>query len=115
MNAYAKGRAFEQALVRTLRANGIWAIRSAGSKGPADIVAWSGGRRALIQAKVGGGASKSELNRLSHAARDMGATAWLVVRNSGISATLIWPELPTGFTSGLEVLVLWLKGDSLPV
>lgn len=110
MNAYAKGRAFEQEVSRYLRGKGIWVIRSAGSKGAADLVAWYGGRRALLQCKLGSKSSKNELNALRRMAKDMVATAWILTKPSRGEprAYLIHPEQLTGILSTLEDLATWL-------
>lgn len=110
MNAYAKGRAFEQEVSRYLREKGIWVIRSAGSKGAADLVAWYGGRRALLQCKFGSGASKNELNVLKRMAQDMVATAWVIAKppRGEPRAYLVHPEQSTGTLTTLEDLATWL-------
>jgi Holliday junction resolvase len=110
--SYAKGAAFEQELARRLRSIGAWVVRAAGSKGPSDLVAWYGGRRALIQAKVGGGLGAKEAQELSLAARDLGATAWLVTRTGrGHEAWyLVWPELGNPQAYRWSDFAAWLTG-----
>lgn len=110
MNAYAKGRAFEQEVSRYLRERGIWVIRSAGSKGAADLVAWYEGRRALLQCKLGSGASKNELNALKRMAQDMVATAWVITKplRGEPKAYLVHPEQLTSTLTTLEDLATWL-------
>jgi len=112
--SYAKGAAYEQELARRLRALGAWVVRAAGSKGPADLVAWYGGRRALIQAKVGGGLGAREAERLRLAARDLAATAWLVTRTGrGHEAWyLVWPELGTPEVYRWAGFAAWLTGKT---
>ncbi len=112
--SYAKGAAFEQALARRLRSIGAWVIRAAGSRGPADLLAWYGGRKALIQAKVNGGLGAREEEELRLAARDLGATAWLVTRTPrGHEAWhLIWPELGTPQIYRWPSFAAWLTGKT---
>lgn len=117
MNRYAKGANFERALARALRSRGIWVIRSAGSKGPADLIAWCGGRKALIQCKVGGGASPLEVQALRAAARALGSTAWVVSRTPRGSEAwhLVYPEVIQGLVSTRDQVIAWLEGEeSLP-
>lgn len=110
MNLYRKGRAFEQRVSRYLRRRGIWVIRSAGSRGAADLVAWYGGRRALLQCKRGSEPSKDELNTLRRMAKDMGATAWVVTKppRGEPRAYLVYPDQLMGTLTTLEDLATWL-------
>jgi Holliday junction resolvase len=112
--SYSKGAAYEQELARRLRAIGAWVVRAAGSKGPADLVAWYGGRKALIQAKVNGGLGAKEAQDLRLAARDLGATAWLVTRSGrGHEAWyLVWPELGTPGVYRWQDFTAWLTGKA---
>jgi len=112
--SYAKGAAYEQELARRLRSLEAWVVRAAGSKGPADLVAWYGGRRALIQAKVGGGLAAREEAQLRLAARDLGATAWLVTRTArGNEAWyLVWPELGNPQAYRWADFAAWLSGEA---
>lgn len=117
MNRYRKGADFERALAAALRSRGIWVIRSAGSKGPADLVAWHGGRKALIQCKAGGNASPLEVQALRAAARALGGTAWVVSRTPRGSEAwyLIYPETMQGLVSTRSQVLAWLEGEeSLP-
>ena len=109
MNLYRKGRAFEQEVSRYLRRKGIWVIRSAGSKGAADLVAWYGGRRALLQCKAGSEPHRRELDTLKRMARDMGATAWVIKPPRGEPrAYLVYPDQLMGTLTTLEDLATWL-------
>jgi Holliday junction resolvase len=112
--SYRKGAQFERALAMQLRQAGAYVVRSAGSKGPADLVAWHGGRRALIQAKVGGGASRLEAQRLVAAAKHMGGTAWIVLRGPRGSEAwhLIYPEGLRGVVATRETFLGWLLGQA---
>ncbi len=60
---YARGRAFEYRVRdKLLGAGAVAVIRSAGSKGPADIVCfWLHGRPWFIQAKLNGNLPKTEM------------------------------------------------------
>ena len=110
MNLYRKGRAFEQEVSRYLRRRGVWVIRSAGSKGAADLVAWYGGRRALLQCKTGSQPHQKELNTLKRMARDMGATAWVITKppRGEPRAYLVHPDQLMGALTTLEDLATWL-------
>ena len=50
---YARGAAFERAIVQHFRDHGFFAVRSAGSHSPVDVVAWDADSLYLIQAKTG--------------------------------------------------------------
>ena len=112
--SYAKGATYEQELAKRLRGLEAWVVRAAGSRGPADLVAWYGGRRALIQAKVNGGLGAKEAQELCLAARDLGATAWLVTRTArGHEAWyLVWPELGTPQAYRWPDFAAWLTGKA---
>lgn len=117
MNRYAKGANFERALAHALRSRGIWVVRSAGSKGPADLVAWCGGRKALIQCKAGGSASPIEIQALRDAARALGGTGWVVCRTPRGSEAwhLVYPEGLQGLVTSRNTVLAWLEGEaSLP-
>ena len=74
------------------------------------MVAWYGGRRALLQCKLGSKSSKNELNALRRMAKDMVATAWIVSKPSRGEprAYLVYPEQLRGILSTLEDLATWL-------
>lgn len=110
MNLYRKGRAFEQEVSRYLRKRGVWVIRSAGSKGSADLVTWYGGRRALLQCKAGSEPHRKELDGLRRMARDMVATAWIITKppRGEPRAYLVYPEQLMGTLTTLEDLATWL-------
>lgn len=70
MNNYAKGRRVEQEVIDLLGARGYDCVRSAGSKGAADVVAFHDDEACLIQVKAGasilpGPAERRELLRMS--------------------------------------------------
>jgi Holliday junction resolvase len=112
--SYTKGAAYEQELARRIRELGAWVIRAAGSRGPADLVAWHGGRRALIQAKVKGGLGAREAAQLRLAARDLTATAWLVTRTGRGQEVwyLVWPDLGIPEVYRWPSFAAWLTGKT---
>lgn len=117
MNRYRTGANFERALARALRSRGIWVIRSAGSKGPADLIAWYGERKALIQCKAGGSVSPLEVQALRAAARALGGTGWVVSKSPRGSEAwhLVYPETMQGLVSTRSQVLAWLEGEeSLP-
>ena len=65
------GNAFEKAAKRYLESHGLFVVRSAGSHGPADLVALipGGGAPMLIQCKVSGDLRVREWNDLVKVAR----------------------------------------------
>lgn len=70
MSQYQRGRRVEQEVIDFLGSRGYDCIRSAGSKGAADIVAFHDGETCLIQVKVGasilpGPAERKALLRIS--------------------------------------------------
>ena len=71
---YERGRAFEYRVIDRLRANGYFAIRSAGSKGAVDIAAIKPGQVLFVQCKLQQAPfSAAEWNTLLFIARDCGA------------------------------------------
>ncbi|QCB93318.1 restriction endonuclease [Cellulomonas shaoxiangyii] len=54
MTRYSGGADFEREVIHHLRAEGYETVRSAGSKGKADVLAWKAGEFLVIQAKRGG-------------------------------------------------------------
>lgn len=73
-------------------------------------MAWYGGRRALLQCKLGSEPSKDELNALRRMAKDMVATAWVIAKppRGEPRAYLVHPEHLTGILTTLEDLARWL-------
>ena len=65
---YQRGYAFENKIVRFFRDLGFFVIRSAGSKGPVDVIAWNETDIYLIQAKANS-ISPSELRIAEEALR----------------------------------------------
>jgi Holliday junction resolvase len=52
---YNSGAVLERATVNLLRANGYYAIKSGGSKGIADVIAFKPGETLFVQCKAGNG------------------------------------------------------------
>ncbi len=76
MSNYTRGRRFEHQVMAELERLGYWSVRSAGSKGQADIVALGPGRPLLIQCKAGmDGIASADWNALYVLACRLGATA----------------------------------------
>jgi len=70
INRYQKGARLERRVIQELEANGWFCVRSAGSKGAVDIVAFKGDDRLFIQAKNDGKAlSLKEWNIVFELAR----------------------------------------------
>lgn len=78
-----KGRRFEWAVKEHLDNLGYFTIRSAGSKGPADIVAIKFGKILLIQCRVKGGLSPDDWNHLDDVAYQAGGIPILANRRWG--------------------------------
>lgn len=93
----AAGDRFERANMERLRAAGYLVIRSAGSHGPADLVAMRGDRMpALIQCKITDTTTARQRAAFYRVAEDAGALAVLAYRTggrrSGIGYARINPE-----------------------
>lgn len=73
--SYKNGRAFEYRVKHYLEENGYWVIRSAGSKGEADLIAFKFGETLFIQVKGNDAPlSPGEWNGLISLSRRLGAT-----------------------------------------
>ena len=68
MSRYAKGRRLEWLARDALIAQGYTVIRSAGSKGPVDLVAIGPAEIRLIQVKAVGGVRRADLRKLRQVA-----------------------------------------------
>lgn len=64
MNTAGKGRRNEWKTRDLLRREGYHVVRSAGSKGIVDIVAFNGQRLLLVQVKTNGGMSSEDIQNL---------------------------------------------------
>ena len=80
---YRTGRRFEQRVRTDLELRGWMVIRSAGSKGPADLVALRAGRRPLVVACSVGGVRPAARRALLEAARRAGARPVVARRARG--------------------------------
>ena len=98
---YRRGRALEYAVKKHLEEQGYFVVRSAGSKGPADLVALREGEILLIQCKKDGRLSKDEAYELLEAARIAGGKAILAYKEK---RTLVLKEvnLPLKTAQGVE-------------
>ena len=85
---YALGRSFEYSVRNLLRNHGYFVVRSAQSKGEADLVALASGSVLLIQCKRGGSIPKSEQESLFALAQRIGAEAILADRKTGRGVNL---------------------------
>jgi len=87
-SAYALGRAFEYTVRNLLRKNGYFVVRSAQSKGAADLVALARGVVILVQCKRGGSIPAAEKEHLLALAERIGAQAVLADRATGRGVNL---------------------------
>lgn len=67
---YRRGADFERALKKYLESKGMFVVRSAGSKGPVDLVAFDGHDRYFIQCKLSGKIGAAAIKALSQLAWD---------------------------------------------
>lgn len=77
---YAKGAAFERAVCADLAARGYWTVRSAGSGGLVDVIAFprqQAGPALLVQCKRDGRLSAAAWNSVFDLARELGQVAVL--------------------------------------
>lgn len=80
MTNYSRGRSLESRVKRDYETRGYFVVRSAGSKGAADLVAIRAGEPTiLIQCKIGR-CSQSEREALEDLAASVGAKAEVVER-----------------------------------
>ena len=64
MNQYRRGARVERILKKKLESEGYYVVRSAGSKGEVDLVAWNMNRIIVIQVAKIGVKTKKDLDRL---------------------------------------------------
>ncbi len=64
MSHYSKGRQYEYRTIKSLKDQGFNCIRSAGSHGPFDIVAWNEDVIYFIQVKVGVKPTRKEIDEI---------------------------------------------------
>jgi Holliday junction resolvase len=75
VSGYSDGRKLEYAAADLLWADGYWVMRSAGSKGTADIVAIKLGEILFVQCKLSGTLTPGERHALVALAAERGGTA----------------------------------------
>lgn len=116
VNQYARGARVENIIADELRERGYDIIRSAGSKGGADLVALHDLEIALIQVKVGASAlpKPAERERLLRMARRVPGTVPVVAYRTPMPGNarervIVWREL-TG--AGPRDWRVWLPRDS---
>jgi len=78
---YIRGRRFEHRVKRLLEERGYIVVRSAGSKGPFDLVALRFGEILLIQCKLDGNLPKAEKRQMIAAARVAGGKPLLAIKD----------------------------------
>lgn len=78
---YRRGRAFEYRVRDRFKAKGYEVLRAAGSKGPADLVAFKKGSIIFIQCKIGHFHQVDEWNSLVDIAESVGATPVYATRD----------------------------------
>lgn len=83
MTKYSRGRSFEYQVARYLESLGYVVVRSAGSKGPADLVAVRPGEVLFVACSIGG-VKKPSRDALLEACRRAGATPVLARRDRGV-------------------------------
>jgi Holliday junction resolvase len=117
--AYRRGRAFEHRVLADLEAAGFLVVRSAGSKGAADLVAVKAGLVLLVQARKDGCLPPKEWNRLLEQAGLAGAVAVLVEQPAVRGAEVRWwrllsPKDGTGGKQPREALTITVQttGDA---
>lgn len=83
-NTYRKGRIAEGKIAERLRERGYYVRQSAGSRGPADIVATRPGTKLYVQVKTGSASLSSDNRRsLRRLAKKRGGTAMLMHYDRG--------------------------------
>lgn len=87
-SSYKLGRSFEYTVRNLLRAKGYFVVRSAQSKGAADLVAIKRGIVLLVQCKRGGVIGKDERVKLHALSEEIGAVAIIADRRTGRGANL---------------------------
>jgi Holliday junction resolvase len=75
VSGYSDGRKLEYATAAILWADGYWVIRSAGSKGTADLVALKQGESLFVQCKLAGTMGPGERRALVGLAAQLGGVA----------------------------------------
>ena len=82
MSKYSRGAAFERRVKLSYQLRGWYVMRSAGSKGLCDLIAFKGGEVHLLQLKVSGKMTPLERCQLYELARENKFQAILVTRDN---------------------------------
>lgn len=91
MTQYERGANFERRVKRWLEGQGYFVIRSAGSKGPVDLVAVSAYETVLVQCKRGGRISQPEVDALASLKRRLNVKVAVVsLDGRKIKAEYLW-------------------------
>ena len=88
MTQYSRGSDFERSAMRALEADGYFVVRSAGSKGAADLVALKSGQALLVQCKLNGVCPPAERADLIRLAQTVGALPIVAHKVKGKSKVL---------------------------
>jgi Holliday junction resolvase len=101
MSNYDNGSSHERRTKAKLEADGYWVMKSAGSKGVADLVAIKKGQILLVQGKLNSYVAPKEWNDLYQTALNIGALAIVVGRGQKMRRI-------TDFKSGLGERQPWV-------
>ena len=82
MSKYSHGAAFERRVKLWYQLRGWYVMRSAGSKGLCDLIAFKGGEVHLLQLKVSGKMTPLAIGQLYELARENEFQAFLVTRGN---------------------------------
>ena len=83
MTQYQRGANFEREVKKYLEEMGYYVMRSAGSKGLADLIALKKGKTLLIQCKISGDISPKEFNAFTDLGRKLGVSTTLAKKVKG--------------------------------
>ena len=103
---YSRGAAFERRVRDLLESIGYLTIRSAGSKGVADLVALSSGSTLLVQCKRSGLISTAEWNTLFSESQRIGARA-VLAKMRGKRGTALYHIDGLRVVRGAYPMTLW--------
>lgn len=104
MTNYANGAAAERQVIRGLKGAGYRAMRSAGSHGPIDVVAWNGNGIRLIQVKKDVAITPAERRELQNMAAPFNASVEIWRRRGAGRArrwdVQVWNETTAAWEEG---------------
>lgn len=113
MSQYRRGAEFERATRHALEADGYEVIRSAGSKGKVDLVAFKTGQILFIQNKLNGLCAPAERSRLRELAAMVGALPIVAYSHKeGRAAATVRYRLLTG--DGPKAFEPWTPDEVAP-